>query len=710
MFRFWITLFLLISVTVCIAGTTGKLAGKVKSENGKALAYVDIYVTQNNKRITGTQSKENGTYMIINIPPGVFDVMYQLQGYAGVKVTGVQIKVDATTTQNVTIPKKTIKLNNVIIPATQSKVNKDKSGQANGAVEKPVIDIQISDELAGSAAGDLSLQEMSLKQYSGSSGSGSSYGNSFHNNRSYEQIVDPGVPHYIDKYGYERHDYDFGCRYFHHYMPPPPPPPIQYNTEDYAKVIENAFKYTLAEPLSTFSIDVDTACYTNIKRMIEAHQLPERSYVRIEELLNFFKYDYPQPKDEHPFAVYTEQGSCPWNSKHQLLQIGLQGKDIDFSKAPNSNLVFLLDVSGSMIDANKLTLVKESMKLLVKQLRAEDKVSIVTYSSETSVVLPSTSGSHKTTIINAINQLSAGGSTAGGAGLELAYRTAAQNFMQEGNNRIILCTDGDFNTGNFANEDMEKLVTQKRVEGVYLTVLGFGVGNIKDSKMELMADKGNGNYAYIDNLLEAHRVLVKEMGGTLFNIAKDVKLQLEFNPSKVKAYRLIGYENRIMQAEDFNNDKKDAGELGAGHSVTALYELVPGNSEEKIDDIDPLKYQKVELTDEAIKNDELLTVKMRYKKPDADESILMTKIVNNNLISDKETSDTFRFAAAVAGYGLLLKDSQYKADCNWRQVIELANGAIGKDPDGYRREFITLSEQARDLMQNHHNDHIDYRE
>jgi Ca-activated chloride channel family protein len=495
----------------------------------------------------------------------------------------------------------------------------------------------------------------------------------------------------------------YDCRYIHHYMPPPPPPYIPYNTEDYAKVYENDYKYSGSEPLSTFSIDVDTACYSNIRRMIESNQLPDPGYVRIEELLNYFKYEYPQPKDEHPFAVYTEVGKCPWDRNHKLLHIGIQSKDIDMNEAPAANLVFLLDVSGSMADPNKLELVKESMKLLVNQLRPEDRVAIVTYSSTTNLALNSTSGRYKTAILNAINALYAGGSTAGGAGIERAYQTASDNFIKGGNNRIILCTDGDFNTGDYSNFDMEKLVVRNRDDGIFLTVLGFGVGNIKDSKMELIADKGNGNYAYIDNLLEAHRVLVQEMGGTLLTVGKDVKLQLEFNPNEVRAYRLIGYENRKLNNEDFNNDRKDAGDMGAGNTVTALYEIVPAGSDESIRGIDPLKYQKPDLTDIAVKNNELLTIKLRYKKPQADESTLMTRIVMNDTVPDNQLTENFRFASAVAGYGLLLKNSQYKGNMNWDMVTDLANGSIGKDPDGYRRGFVTLAEQARDLQHgNHH--------
>jgi Ca-activated chloride channel family protein len=469
--------------------------------------------------------------------------------------------------------------------------------------------------------------------------------------------------------------------------------PLKYNTEGYATVQENEFLKATKNPLSTFSIDVDVASYANLRRFLNHGQKPPVDAVRIEEMINYFNYDYPQPKGEDPFSVNTELASCPWNEKHQLVHIGLQGKKIPTDNLPASNLVFLIDVSGSMQDANKLPLLKSAFKMLVEEMREQDRVAIVVYAGAAGLVLPSTPGSEKEKIIQALERLSAGGSTAGGAGIKLAYEVALKNFKKDGNNRIILATDGDFNVGASSNEDMERLIEKKRDEGVFLTVVGFGMGNYKDDKMEILADKGNGNYAYIDNMQEARKVFVNEFGGTLFTIAKDVKLQIEFNPAKVQAYRLIGYENRRLRDEDFNNDKKDAGELGSGHTVTALYEIIPvGVKSDFAQTVDPLKYQKSEEVAPliAFNSREVLTLKLRYKKPDGDKSKLITTTL---LARDKDwegTSENFRWSAAVAEFGMLLRESKYSQDADIASVIELAKGAMGEDEEGYRREFMRL--------------------
>ncbi len=376
-------------------------------------------------------------------------------------------------------------------------------------------------------------------------------------------------------------------------------------------------------------------------------------------MVNYFHYDYPQPQGEDPFSINTEISSAPWNEKHKLVLIGLQGKKIPTEKLPPSNLVFLIDVSGSMSDANKLPLLKSSFKLLVQQLREQDHAAIVVYAGAAGLVLPSTSGADKKKIIEALDHLEAGGSTAGGAGIRLAYEIAKENFNEEGNNRVILATDGDFNIGESSNGAMERLIEEKRQDGVFLTVMGFGMGNYKDSKMETLADKGNGNYLYIDSILEAQKALVNEFGGTLFTIAKDVKIQIEFNPAKVQAYRLIGYENRMLKSEDFNNDKKDAGELGSGHTVTALYEIIPVGVESKFFKLDELKYQTLEIDPKAAKANELMTVKFRYKKPDGNVSKLIVHPMIDNNISIEKTSDNFRWAASVASFGMLLRQSQF---------------------------------------------------
>ncbi|MFZ1806802.1 MAG: von Willebrand factor type A domain-containing protein [Cyclobacteriaceae bacterium] len=464
----------------------------------------------------------------------------------------------------------------------------------------------------------------------------------------------------------------------------------EWNTEEYDGIYENIFHGALQNPLSTFSIDVDAASYSNIRRFINNGQRPPKDAVRIEEMINYFQYDYVQPKGNDPFSIYTEISSAPWNENHRLVHIGLQGKKIPTENLPASNLVFLIDVSGSMSSANKLPLLKASFKLLVNQLRAQDRVAIVVYAGAAGLVLPSTSGACKEQIIEALDNLQAGGSTAGGAGIELAYKVAKENFKESGNNRVIIATDGDFNVGASSNASMERLVEEKRDDGIFLTALGYGMGNYKDSKMEILADKGNGNYAYIDNILEAQKVLVNEFGGTLFTIAKDVKLQVEFNPAKVQAYRLIGYENRVLRNEDFNNDKKDAGDLGSGHTVTALYEIIPVGVESEFYKIDELKYQNLVKNSFATITKELLTVKFRYKDPSENKSKLIVHSLKDNVTQLEKTSDNFRWSAAVAGFGMILRESEFAKGLTAEQVLHLAQNARGVDKEGYRLEFINL--------------------
>ena len=475
---------------------------------------------------------------------------------------------------------------------------------------------------------------------------------------------------------------------------------LPYNTENYATIHENGFREVKHNALSTFSIDVDAASYSNVRRFIDQGQLPPKDAVRIEEMVNYFTYEYAPPKNDAPFSIATELADCPWNEDHRLVHIGLQGKQIPTEDLPPSNLVFLIDVSGSMEYPNKLPLLKSAFRLLVNQMRPEDRVAIVVYAGAAGLVLPATTGDKKETILQALNQLQAGGSTAGGAGITLAYKIAQENFQPEGNNRIILATDGDFNVGESSDAGMERLVEKKREAGVFLTVLGFGMGNYQDSKMELLADKGNGNYAYIDNMQEAKKVLVSEFGGTLFTIAKDVKLQVEFNPTKVKAYRLIGYENRMLNNEDFNDDKKDAGELGSGHTVTAMYEIIPADSNEPVSSTDELKYQKQQVNESAHQSNELLTLKIRYKTPTGKVSQRIEEAVIDRAVSWEATTDNFRFAAAVAGFGMLLRDSEHKGDLTYSDVSVLARAAKGEDTEGYRQEFIRLVESCNLMASN----------
>lgn len=473
---------------------------------------------------------------------------------------------------------------------------------------------------------------------------------------------------------------------------------VEHNTEGYSTIHENGYRQVTHEPLSTFSVDVDRAAYTNVRRFINQGQLPPKDAVRIEEMINYFDYEYDAPDGDEPFAVNSDMAVCPWNGEHYLLKVGLKGKEIDKANLPASNMVFLLDVSGSMNQHNKLPLLKSSLRLLVNELRPQDHVSIVVYAGAAGVVLKPTPGNQKKKILDALDQLQAGGSTAGGEGLRLAYATAKEHFVKGGNNRIILATDGDFNVGVSSNAEMERLVEQERNNGIFVTVLGFGMGNYKDDKMEIIADKGNGNYAYIDNLQEAQKTLVSEFGGTLFTIAKDVKFQIEFNPQKVLAYRLIGYENRLLNNEDFNDDTKDAGEIGAGHTVTALYEIIPvgaKDGKEWVKSVDPLKYQKRNVKNSS--TDEWLTLKLRYKQPDGQKSQLMEFAIKGEVDAFDKASDDLRFAASVAGFGMLLRDSQYKGSTTFDKVQAWAKSARGDDEQGFKAEMIRLAKTAETL-------------
>ena len=470
------------------------------------------------------------------------------------------------------------------------------------------------------------------------------------------------------------------------------------DAEEYNHVSENRFLSAKETPLSTFSVDVDAASYSNMRRFINQGQLPPKDAIRTEELVNYFSYDYAKPTGVDPVRITTEVGVCPWNEKHRLVRIGLKAKEIPTANLPESNLVFLIDVSGSMFGPTRLDLVKSSLKLLVNNLREKDKVAIVVYAGSAGEKLPSTSGSDKQKIREALDELQAGGSTAGGEGIRLAYKIARKNFIKGGNNRVILCTDGDFNVGVSSKEGLESLIEEERKSGVFLTVLGYGMGNYKDNKMQALAEKGNGNHAYIDNIQEANKVLVNEFGGTISTVAKDVKLQIEFNPAQVEAYRLIGYESRLLNKEDFNDDAKDAGEMGAGHVVTAFYEVVPvGVKSDYAGKVDDLKYQKVDDKKQRVytNSDELLTVKLRYKQPDKDVSKKIELVVKDD--KKNQVSPDFHFASAVAMYGQLLSDSDFKADASYEKVVALTKKGLNNDERGYRREFIRLVEAASGL-------------
>ena len=466
-----------------------------------------------------------------------------------------------------------------------------------------------------------------------------------------------------------------------------------FNTEEYRYFADNGWQSSTRQPLSTFSIDVDAGSYSNVRRMLREGQLPPKDAVRVEEMINYFRYEYPNPGDRTPFSITTELALAPWRPGHKLALIGLQGQRLSMEELPPTNLVFLIDVSGSMQSPDKLPLVKSAFRLLVGQLRDEDRVAIVVYAGAAGLVLPSTRGSEKDRILGAIDGLEAGGSTAGGAGIQLAYKVARDHFIAEGNNRVILASDGDFNVGVSSEGELVRLIEERRRDGVFLTVLGFGTGNLKDAKMEQLANKGNGHYAYVDDVLEAKKVFVQELGATLLTIAKDVKIQVEFNPARVKSYRLVGYENRLLADRDFNDDTKDAGEMGAGHSVTALYEIVPADGEGRDGDVDPLKYQ-TRRSASSDQSGDWFTVKLRYKDPNGSTSRLLDRVVRQE---SRSPSADFRFATAVAEFGMLLRDSEFKGRASYGAVLALAKGARGRDEEGYRAEFIRLVETAAAL-------------
>jgi Ca-activated chloride channel family protein len=467
-----------------------------------------------------------------------------------------------------------------------------------------------------------------------------------------------------------------------------------FNTEAYDKIDENRFHRVTNDPLSTFSIDVDTASYSNVRRFLNQGTLPPADAVRIEELINYFRFSYKDSQEGAPFSVTTEVSTCPWNPRHRLALVGLQARRISAERTPPRNLVFLIDVSGSMDSPDKLPLVKTAMRMLADTLTPNDRVGIVVYAGASGLVLPSTPGGRKAEIQKAIADLRPGGSTNGAAGIQLAYDIASQAFLKEGINRVILATDGDFNVGVTSQGELIRLIEEKREKGIFLSVLGVGTGNLKDSTMEKLADKGNGNYAYLDSLHEARRVLIAEAGATLVTVAKDVKIQVEFNPRTVGAYKLIGYENRILQHQDFNNDKKDAGEIGAGHTVTALYEIIPPGEPIEGGAIDPLKYQDGSKANATATSDELMTVKLRYKQPDGDTSKLISVVVRDRV---GELTPNLGFASAVAEFGMLLRESEFKGQATWSSAQELARRYRGDDPDGYRAEFVRLVELASAL-------------
>ena len=652
----------------------GRIDGYVHDQAGAPIANAQIFVIGTAySALTDAQ----GHYLIGGIPAGRVDLRAAFVGYRPVRVNGVVVHDGQTTRQDFALEASVVAVQDLAVQAEAPLVPRDQvsSRAVIGGPGQMSIRGGRTDQKVDHAPNG--FQEATVT----TGASAAEYGNARSGVVSIEGGLANAPPPCCWRY--------------------PQPTPQNFNTEEYAHLRENGFRPVASAPLSTFSIDVDKASYANVRRFLTQGQVPPADAVRLEEMINYFSYDLPEPRGADPFTVTTEVAAAPWAAQHRLVRVGIQGKRFRGDRLPPSNLVFLIDVSGSMDEENKLPLVKRSLRLLVQQLREEDKVSIVVYAGNAGLVLPCTPGTEKTRILDAIDRLEAGGSTAGGAGIQLAYTVARQNFVRDGNNRVILATDGDFNVGASSEGELDRLIERERRDGISLTVLGFGTGNYADQRMESLADKGNGNYFYVDNLNEGRKVFVDELQGTLFTIAKDVKIQVEFNPAEVASYRLIGYEDRGLRDEDFNNDTVDAGELGAGHTVTALYEVVPVGASDVSSrpGVDPLRYQAPGRRSDAPRG-ELLTVKLRYQAPEGGPSRLIETPVRDLDRDDRAMSDDLGFAAAVAEWGMLLRSSEFKGTSNAAQVLQLAREHRGADEDGYRAEFIQLVRNWSNLVRN----------
>ncbi len=693
-----------------------RLQGKVTDSKGEPIAFVTISLILKGVAKTGTVTDMDGNYLLSGIEPGVYDIEASEVSVGTKRVTGVTVLANRMNVVDIKFTEQAIYLKEEVVVAYKIPIIKaDKTTKGLTIGSEPIRTLPTKNlaRVAASAAGVSQADEGKGVSMRGSRETANEVyidgvrmkGGQLPPAQNIESMEDimGGVPASIGgipNITSGAVNIVLAPKEAAKKSLPKTEEPKEGDTNDFNPLVENIFKEAKNEPLTTFSTDVDRASYTTTRALIEDSELPDKNAVRIEEFINYFDYHYEQPKGNDPIAISTEMASSPWNPSLQLVRIGLQAATIPISQLPASNLVFLIDVSGSMSLENRLPLVKKSLNLLVEQLRPEDKVTLVVYAGAAGTVLEPTAGNKKQIIKDAIENLSAGGSTAGGQGIELAYNQALKNVVKGGNNRVILCTDGDFNVGVSSDAAMQTLIEEKRKTGVFLSCLGFGMGNYKDNKMEIMADKGNGNYAYIDNILEAKKVFVNEFGGTLFTVAKDVKLQVEFNPNLVQAYRLIGYENRALRNEDFNDDTKDAGDIGSGHTVTALYEIVPKDTKSNyLAGVDSLKYQTL-IPNKAAESNELLTVKIRYKQPSSDKSQKIEQVLQMSKTSFDKASENFRFAAAVAEFGLLLRQSAFKGTGNYTQVKDLAKAAKGKDTEGYREEFIQLVKKAELLKAN----------
>ncbi len=670
------------SIEIYEASKLGSISFNVADTNNNPGAYaIVVFYKDGVNTHMGMQANENGICNFINIPVGVYDVKVTKLGHAPVTIEKLSINAGENNPQNITI----VKATNVVSAPEVSAEKSDLEIEEIDCIQSTALDnydftnnygnpISGSVRVRGGRTGEVVYSVDGI---------------------SAPEPVDCGTPPNVRK---RQQISPMDMPRFTRPAIDPIPQAVEFE-----KISSNEFITPEEEAYSTFSIDVDTGSYTAIRKMINDNYLPRKDMIRIEEFINYFDYDYVVPKGSEPFSINTEVGRCPWEDEHYLVHIGLKGKELDLNDTPPSNLVFLVDVSGSMRQPNKLPLVKQSLKLLTKQLRSEDTVSIAVYASSEGVALEPTKGSEKQTILDAIDNLQAGGGTAGQRGIRLAYKIAKENLLKNGNNRIILCSDGDFNVGVSNTEDLIDMVKKETENNIFLTILGFGMDNLKDNRLESIANKCNGTYGYIDGIMEAKKIFVTQLTGSLFTIAKDVKIQVEFNPTHVEAYRLIGYVNRKLAAEDFNNDKKDAGELGAGHTVTALYEIVPADSKSNYRKVDPSRYQSKpkpeprKVSDSHI--DELLFVKLRYKEPKGTKSKLIERAVPDVVQALKRTSDNFRFSAAVTAYGFMLQDNEFKGTTDWELVKNLAKKSLGEDKYGYRAEFMQLIEKA-ELLQN----------
>lgn len=694
-------LFLLMSFGLWAQQRPGSLRGLVtEAATGETIPMANVSIKDSlGSFVSGGSTDFDGKYNISPVPPGTYTVEVSFIGFASVRLKGVQILPNSPTLQNFKLQASSEVLAEVEIVTSRPIIDKTKSSKVTTAEDIQNMAVRDISSVAGQAAGN--------SQIRGSRGEGTVYfidGVKVRGNVKVPQatiaqteVITGGTPAQFESPEEARKakQDQTDAKVISFQLGTSAEPQKQFGGEYYKEIPENKFLSALSTPLSTFGADVDVASYANVRRMLKSGSWPHPDAVRLEEFINYFKYDYPEPKEDEVFSVSLDQGPCAWNEEHRLLRIGLKTASLSAEEMPPSNLVFLIDVSGSMSSPDKLPLLQTAMKIMVKNLNPEDRVAIVVYASSTGMVLESTPASKADKIVDAIDKLQAGGSTAGGAGIQLAYKVAQENFKKKGNNRVILATDGDFNVGLSSDRELKNLIEKERESGVFLSVLGFGTGNYQDAKMESLADHGNGNYAYIDGLLEARKVLATELGANLHVVAKDTKFQIEFNPQKVAAYRLLGYENRLLADEDFDDDKKDAGDIGMGHTVTAVYELILKESEGDtlIEKESELRYQEESLKDEAF-SDELAFLKIRYKDPDASKSQLRVYPVSQN----QSTNPDFVFLSAVLQYGLLLRRSSYAGTSSLDSAIALAESNLGPDPHGSRREFVQLCKLANDLQ------------